>query len=54
MRLLANENIPLVVIEALCERGHDVLWMCTESPGAPDTDVLVNASTALTSQDLIF
>jgi predicted nuclease of predicted toxin-antitoxin system len=45
MRLLANENIPLIVIEALRERGHDVLWIRTESPGAPDRDVLAKADT---------
>ena len=43
MRLLANENIPLLVIDVLRERGHDVIWIRAESPGVSDRDVLVKA-----------
>jgi hypothetical protein len=30
---LADENIPLAVVGALRERGHDVLWVREDSPG---------------------
>jgi len=40
MRILANENVPGSAITALRERGHDVHWVRTDSPGAPDRDVL--------------
>ncbi|OHB66792.1 MAG: hypothetical protein A2V70_17615 [Planctomycetes bacterium RBG_13_63_9] len=36
MRFLANENIPGDAVELLRSRGHDVLWVRTESPGASD------------------
>ena len=36
MRLLADENVPRLVVEGLREAGHDVLWVATEVPGADD------------------
>lgn len=36
MRLLADENVPRLVVEGLREAGHDVLWVATETPGADD------------------
>ncbi len=43
MRILADENFPRLVVEALRERGHDVFWARTGSPGASDTAVLARA-----------
>lgn len=43
MRLLANENIPWVAIEALRARGHDVAWVRADAPGSSDRDVLSSA-----------
>jgi len=43
MRILANENLPEIVVEALRQNGHDVLWVRTESPGISDRDVLSRA-----------
>ncbi len=43
MRLLANENFPGDAVEALRQRGHDVLWIRTESPGSTDTHILERA-----------
>jgi len=43
MRILANENIPTAVVEALRQKGHDVLWVRTESPGISDRQVLSRA-----------
>lgn len=43
MRILANENIPGVVIKALSIRGHDVIWIRTEAPGSTDVDVIQRA-----------
>jgi predicted nuclease of predicted toxin-antitoxin system len=40
VRLLANENIPAEVVNALRSAGHDVAWVRTESPGATDVVVL--------------
>ncbi len=33
MRILADENFPLVAVEALQQQGHDVLWIRTDTPG---------------------
>ena len=46
MRLLADENIAGVAVEALRARGHDVLWVRTEAPGSSDADVLKLAEQA--------
>jgi len=43
MRLLANENIPGDAVELLRSRGHDVLWVRTDSPGASDETNLARA-----------
>jgi predicted nuclease of predicted toxin-antitoxin system len=40
MRLLANENLPGPVVTALQERGHDVVWVRTDHPGAADDEIL--------------
>ncbi|MGO8879227.1 MAG: DUF5615 family PIN-like protein [Desulfomonilaceae bacterium] len=43
MKLLANENFPREVIEALRQDGHDVIWVRTEFPGVSDGEVLAYA-----------
>ena len=40
MRLLCNENVPAVLIEALASAGHEVRWVRTERPGIDDRSVL--------------
>lgn len=45
MRLLADENIPLDLIEALSAAGHSVAWIRTDSPGVDDEGVLQTAVT---------
>jgi predicted nuclease of predicted toxin-antitoxin system len=40
VRLLANENVPRVVVDALRDAGHDVGWVRVDSPGATDVAVL--------------
>lgn len=44
MRLLANENVPRLAVEALRTAGHDIVWVRTEAPGSPDEDVLLWAA----------
>lgn len=44
MRLLANENLPRVAVEALRARGHDVVWVRTDRPGSLDPDILAWAN----------
>jgi predicted nuclease of predicted toxin-antitoxin system len=43
MKLLANENVPRLVVETLGVAGEDVVWIRTESPGITDQQVLVRA-----------
>ncbi|MBK5957569.1 hypothetical protein CCR97_05000 [Rhodoplanes elegans] len=43
MRFLANENVPASVVTALRAAGHDVAWVRTDAPGAPDDEVLARA-----------
>lgn len=43
MRLLADENIPGEVVNTLRQRGHDIVWVRTEMPGATDRVVLERA-----------
>ena len=43
MRLLANENLPSDAVDALRERGHDVIWIRTDAPGSRDEDALARA-----------
>ena len=40
MRLLADENVPVPLIEALAALGHDVASVLLDSPGADDRPVL--------------
>ncbi len=44
MRLLANENVPLVAVEALRQAGHDTAWVLTDGPGSSDESVLARAA----------
>jgi len=39
-RILANENLPLTVIHAMRDAGHDVMWIRETNPGATDLEVL--------------
>lgn len=43
MKLLANENFPLLVVEAIRAAGHDVLWARTDMAGAADDVILQRA-----------
>jgi predicted nuclease of predicted toxin-antitoxin system len=43
MKILANENFPRPAVEALRDRGHDILWARTEMPGIDDDAVLDRA-----------
>lgn len=43
MRILANENFPRQVIDALQAAGIDVLWVRTACPGITDPEVLTLA-----------
>jgi predicted nuclease of predicted toxin-antitoxin system len=43
MRILADENIPGDAVAMLRSRGHDVLWIRTDSPGATDKANLAKA-----------
>lgn len=43
MRLLADENFPLEAVNALRARGHDLVWVRTDAPGATDRVVLARA-----------
>ena len=43
MRLLANENVPGIAVDALRGDGHDVAWVRTDSPGSADPEVLARA-----------
>jgi hypothetical protein len=47
MKLLANENFPLLVVSALRDIGHDVLWIRTDMPGAMDDVILQRAQDAM-------
>jgi predicted nuclease of predicted toxin-antitoxin system len=42
---LADENFPGDAVSALRERGHDVTWVRTDTPGLSDPDVLAQAQT---------
>jgi predicted nuclease of predicted toxin-antitoxin system len=43
LRILANENVPGVTIDALRRLGHDVIWIRTFSPGSSDQAILQQA-----------
>ena len=38
MRLLADENIPRLVVEFICSRGHDAIWVGEAAPGIRDRE----------------
>ena len=40
MKFLADENIPLDVVESLRDLGHDVRWVRSDMPGISDDEVL--------------
>ena len=40
MRLLADENIPSLVVEFISARGHDAIWIAEKAPGISDQEVL--------------
>ena len=40
MRILADENIHLFIVEALQTHGHDVTWMRRDAPGTADAEIL--------------
>ncbi len=44
MKLLADENFPAAAVYALRAVGHDVTWVRTEIPGAPDPIVVALAA----------
>lgn len=43
MRFLANENVPLDVVDAVRCLGHDVAWVRTDAPGSNDQVILQRA-----------
>lgn len=43
MRILLDENIPGDVATTLRSRGHDVVWIRTDSPGTADETILARA-----------
>jgi predicted nuclease of predicted toxin-antitoxin system len=43
MRILANETFPGEAVDALRDRGHDVAWVRTDTPGSTDIEVLARA-----------
>jgi predicted nuclease of predicted toxin-antitoxin system len=43
MRLLAGENFPKPIVDALRAEGHDVLWARTDLAGASDAALLDRA-----------
>jgi predicted nuclease of predicted toxin-antitoxin system len=43
MRLLADENFPKPIVEALRAAGHDVLWARTDLAGTSDVALLDRA-----------
>ena len=43
LSILANENVPGDVVEALRGDGHDVAWVRTQAPGSTDEAVLAQA-----------
>lgn len=43
MRILADENIPRTMVEALRSAGHDVTAVVSEAPGSTDDGVLALA-----------
>jgi predicted nuclease of predicted toxin-antitoxin system len=57
MRVLANENLPRIAVEALRSLGHDVLWIAEDCPSVRDEHVLdlaVRESRVLLTHDKDF
>jgi predicted nuclease of predicted toxin-antitoxin system len=50
MRILADENMPGDAVAMLRSRGHDVLWIRIDSPGATDE---ANLAKAVSEQRLL-
>lgn len=50
MRILANENVPGDAVAMLRSRGHDVVWIRSDSPGATDD---ANLARAVSEQRLL-
>ncbi|MBL8823143.1 MAG: DUF5615 family PIN-like protein [Planctomycetia bacterium] len=40
MKLLANENFPRVIVEALAASGYDIRWVRSDAPGIADEEIL--------------
>jgi Domain of unknown function (DUF5615) len=53
MKLLADENFPRPPVELLRKRGHDVLWVRTDSPGLADR-VLIDSDALRHSGVVLF
>ncbi len=43
MRILADENCPSDLVDALRERAHDVVWIRSDAPGSKDQAILARA-----------
>lgn len=43
MRFLANENIPDQAVNAFQDRGHDIAWIRSDTPGITDREILARA-----------
>lgn len=43
MRLLADENCPIDIVNELRQRGHDVVWIRSDAPGSKDPEILARA-----------
>ena len=46
MKIVADENVPRSVVDALRAAGHDVVWALEADPGAPDARLLARAARA--------
>jgi predicted nuclease of predicted toxin-antitoxin system len=40
MKLLADENIPSSIVQALADGGYDIVWIRSEFPGISDREVM--------------
>jgi hypothetical protein len=49
MRFLADENVPVGVIEELIAISHDVEWVARLTPGVLDAEVFRQAAMTLAS-----
>lgn len=46
MHLLADENLPGVLVNALRVAGHDVIWIREVSPGIDDASIIAEAGSS--------